>query len=672
MNKRILLASFLLLFVVVFTVGCNSISAFKQSESVIEPALLMFSGSNENINSGELYIQEIGGEKEKLANTALKDEYLMAPNSHAVLLLNDENELYLKIPGEEKTKISGDVLPSSYCFSNDESTIAFLVKSGTDDNPSSDLYISKIGDEKEKISTDFSVDATKSNYKLSNDAGSIIFINADSVLYKWSAADGKEKIAGDVDSFNAYDNNNAYSYVNNEGIYYVKFSNDTEAQRISVDDVNNLRVSGNGLMAVFTGGFNQEKGYGELYTAAKGSDVVKISSNVKNFSISGNNLFYINDENCLYSKKLPDINSNMDKHSAKFADKVNSGKKKKLGSEVLYHEISPNGKNVAFIDNDSNLYLCYDETDKVKVASDVATVRVFDTRLVFANRDHQLYLNSVISETGNMKENNKMIAQLLNDFNVIDNGKRIIFTTSDSDALTMLVDGVTTQVLIDECNTYDIILIQNKKSFEKKLLLSDIVGIYKNADIGVAYKITNDKQFVLYEKGEEKETADLKFNGINRLSAVLKSDDRSSFLSQNDVMFLVTEDGTRMITISGTSYTLEAIDEEGLSEELERQKKAEADAKAAAEQKAAAEKAAAELKARKERAEISARNYYSNGVQISSYETLYYSPDYGSASSTTFRNNHLGTVYDYQISSDGWTIWLEVKSSEGNYWWVAR
>ena len=40
-------------------------------------------------------------------------------------------------------------------------------------------------------------------------------------------------------------------------------------------------------------------------------------------------------------------------------------------------------KNVAFIDNDSNLYLCYDETDKVKVASDVATVRVFDTRLVF-------------------------------------------------------------------------------------------------------------------------------------------------------------------------------------------------------------------------------------------------------------------------------------------------
>ena len=112
MNKRILLASFLLLFVVVFTVGCNSISAFKQSESVIEPALLMFSGSNENINSGELYIQEIGGEKEKLANTALKDEYLMAPNSHAVLLLNDENELYLKkYPAKRKQKF-----PVMYCL----------------------------------------------------------------------------------------------------------------------------------------------------------------------------------------------------------------------------------------------------------------------------------------------------------------------------------------------------------------------------------------------------------------------------------------------------------------------------------------------------------------------------------------------------------------------------
>ncbi len=72
----------------------------------------MFSGSNENINSGELYIQEIGGEKEKLANTALKDEYLMAPNSHAVLLLNDETSYTLKNTRRRENK----KFPVMYCL----------------------------------------------------------------------------------------------------------------------------------------------------------------------------------------------------------------------------------------------------------------------------------------------------------------------------------------------------------------------------------------------------------------------------------------------------------------------------------------------------------------------------------------------------------------------------
>lgn len=678
MKKKILSISMLIVLSALFLSGCG-IAESNQADIEIKPAVFMFLGSKEDINYGELYIQEIGEEKEQLASTALKDEYIIAPSTHAVLLLNKENELYFELPGSEITKISGEVLNSSYCFSEDESTIAFLVKSGTEENPTSDLYIQKIGQEKEKITTGLSGVATTTDYKLSSDASTILFLDAENTLYSWSAAMDKEKLANNVRLFNAYDNNNAYSYLNNENGYYIKFSNDTEAQKVSMTDIGNLRISEDGLMAVFTGGYNWDKGYGELYCVIKAGDAVKIASNVKSFTIADNdNLYYVNDENDLYLKKLPEVDEKTYKNFSKFIDKMNNGEKVRVGSDVLYHEISPNGKNVVYIDNDSNLYLSYDEDEKVKVSSDVISVRIFDDRLVFVNKDNQLYLNSVIEETDRLKENNKMIAQKLNNYCILNEGKHIMFTTSESDALKMIVDGGTPQELINECNSYDIILIHNQKVYEKKLLLADIAGIYKNNDLGVAYKITTDKKFTLYEKGEEKETSDLQVNGINKLSAELKSDNQESILTQNYVVFSVTEDGKKSITVGDANYSLELIDDAGLTAELERQKKAEADAKAAAERKAAAEKAEADRKARVADAESRAQDYYDNDVFVSSSETLYYSPSYESASSMTYTNSHWATVYDYEVSSDGYTIWLKLQTTSESYGgyngyvWVAR
>lgn len=618
--------------------------------------------------------------KEMLASTALKDEYILAPNTHAVLLLNKEEELYFKAPGSEKSKIASDVLNSSYCFSKDESTIAFLVKSGTEENPTADLYIQKIGQEKEKVAAGLKLVMSKSDYKISADASNVLYLDAESVLYSWSAATAdKEKLAGDVTQFEAYDDNNAYCYSNSENVYYVKFSNDTEAQRISSPDIGNLTISKDGLMAVFTGSYNWEKNYGELYSVIKGGDAVKIASNVNSFNLAANNnLYYVNDENALYLKKMPQLDENTYKNASAFIDKVNNGEKKKIGSDVVCHEISPNGKNISYIDNDGNLYLSYDEGEKVKAASDVTSVKAFDDRLIFVNKDNQLYLNSVIKETENLKDNNKMVAQMLNNFCALNGGRYIMFTTTESNALTMIVDGGSPQELINDCNSYDIVLVQNKKVFEKKLLLSDIAGIYKNSDLGVAYKITSDKKFTLYEKGEEKETSDLKVNGINRLSAELKSDNQDSVLAQDNVVFSVTEEGAKEITVGGVKYSLELIDDAGLEAEIERQKKAEADAKAAAERQAAAEKAAAELQVRKDELAAQGRKYMQSDVYVSSYETLYYSANYGSASGITYTVGGYKSVYDYEVSSDGYTLWLKLYTTSSSYdgysgyVWVAR
>ena len=651
--------------------GCNfAINTFNQNTEVeAPPCTLMFLGSTEDINTGELYYQAIGQERERLAETALKDEYVIAPNTQAVLLLNKENELYLKQQNGEKTKISSGVKKSSYCFSKDESTIAFLVENADEQNPGTDLYIQKLNADKEKITSGLSVDATKSNYSISSDGSVIFFQNAENVLYKWSKATDKEKLANDVKSFHTFADMAAYSYINMQDVHYVKFANDTESQKVSVDGIADLKMTEDGLMAIFTGTYNWDKGYGELYAVIKGSDSVKIASNVKNFTnASNNNLYYMNDEGVLYRKKLPNVNKN----SSKFTDEINNGQKDKICPDVTHFEISPNGNNCAAIDNDNNLYLSYNQKEKTKVASDIVNVRMFDSSILFLNKDNQLYLNSVLEDSENIRDNNKMIAQLVTNFHASENGKYILFTTSENNALMLCTDGAKPEEVIADCSTYDIVVSQRQKVYEKKLMLPDIAGIYKNTDLGVAYKITKEGQFTLYEKGEEKEVSNLILNGLNRLSAELKSDNADSVLSQENAVFALNTDGTKFINFGDAQYQLEAIDEDGLTQEIARQKKAEAEAKAAAERKAAAEKAAAELKARKEEAESRARDYYANNVYVSSYETLYYSPSYSSASGRNFTNSHWATVYDYQVSSDGWTIWLKLRSSEGNYWWVSR
>ena len=143
-----------------------------------------------------------------------------------------------------------------------------------------------------------------------------------------------------------------------------------------------------------------------------------------------------------------------------------------------------------------------------------------------------------------------MIAQLLTNFMASENGKYICFTTSEDQALNLIVDGGAPLTLVDDCTQYDMIILQNQVIYEKKLMLADIAVIYKNKELGAAYKITDDGQFLLYEKGEEKENSKISITGLNRLSAELKSDNQDSVLAKNNVFIVL------VLTVSSVSILI--------------------------------------------------------------------------------------------------------------------
>lgn len=67
-----------------------------------------------------------------------------------------------------------------------------------------------------------------------------------------------------------------------------------------------------------------------------------------------------------------------------------------------------------------------------------------------------------------------------------------------------------------------------------------------------------------------------------------------------------------------------------------------------------------------------ARSYYNNGVYLSKGTRLYTATSLSSASSNKTAKNETWDVYDYQVDESSNRIWLKVKNSRNQYFWVYR
>lgn len=658
--------------------GCNTAIQTDSEYVDVEqtPSTLMFVSQGEDTSVGDLYYQPLYGEKEKISEGVLKDEYMLMPDTQGILYLTSEHVLYYKANGQEKEQVADRVLSASYSYSDDESTVAFIRTVDDNEESLSELYIRKFGNEKEKITADLPHYTGSDRYMMSNDASKIFFLNNDNVLYSVAGSNDKEKIAADVSDFSVTADGEAYTYRNNQNSYYVKWADDRESQKITSEAVGKMIINDDGRLAAFTGSFNAEKGVGELYIAIKNSDLIKIASDVKQFDLvkNGQYLYYINDEDVLYVKELPQVTEETSHNQSKFSSDVGVTEKTKLRADVLSYSINPDNNSVLIIDNDNNLYLSDGQDEKIKVASDVTQVRVFANSFIFLNKNGQLYLNSDISDTEKISDNNKTIAQYITGFETSTYGKYVIFSTSEDDAIMVCIDGQNPDVIITDSSAYDEIMYNDKIVYEKKLKLGDIVGNYKSVDLDMAFKITADSKFVYYTTGQEQENTAFYAYGIDKFMLSMESDDQNSVLTQDAYIITKKSDGSMILTYNGTEYDLTPMNDDELNAEIERQKKEEEARQAEelrrqAEEEArqAEEKRKIELEAKKSVMAERGRTYMKNGIYVPTTQTLYYSPSFESASNITYTNPGNRSVYDYYVSSDGNTLWLKLYTTASRY-----
>ncbi len=641
---------------VFFLVKYKSVlTANKMVEIAENPAALMFLGSEEDTAIGELYFIQPNEEREKIGDNIRKNQYQYCSSNKSVIFMDAYNTLYYKLPNAESSKVSESVIEGSFRVSQDEKTIVFL--STTEEAETASLYIKRMGQEKEKIDGNISIYDWESIY-LSEDGQEVYYIDADDCFYKWSADKEKEKISSATIDFNI--SGHAYSYINSstedtKPNTYIKFANENDAGKIASEPLNNIQFSQNGLIAAFISEGTWKNGtyIGELYLCLKGSDKIKVSSDVQEFIFSedGRYIYYKNEDNSVYVKPLPNAEYETYKHSTEFMHSYSTLEKSKLCSDVKDFSVSPNGKNSLYIDNDANLYAVFDGGDKIKVASDVTSCTANDTWFVYTNKEGQLFYNSCFSDSANIKDNSHIIASSIINYTTSNCNKYVSYISNEDNSM-YFTDGLDVSLLVPDVTIYDIVLYKNDSLYEKRLEVADFAGFYKSEELGYTFKIMANGNIMWYIKGEEH---------TGQLSIPSYIDKYASYVfiePYNDEftfsVFAVRHDGQKYISLSDQEYVLQEFTEDEFNSEIEKQKEEETRRKEAEAKRIA-------LENKKKALEEKGKEYVRKGYKVSKDTQLYYSPNRANiAYDLYYELQHLEDVYSYKVSDDGNTLWLEL------------
>ena len=405
------------------------------------------------------------------------------PDSKAILFLDADNVLWYKAKGKEKEKISSNV--TSFDFCKDESTISFITVNDDNVDSPAELYIKKMDSEKEKIASDLAHYSDLSYSTFMSDNGDVIFWkDKDNSLYKKEGINEKEKISANADSFSVKNNGASYTYSTPENCY-IKWINNIEIQKITDESIysGDISLCDNGMFAVFISSRNykNDMSVGELYMVISGGEMMRIASDIQNFKLSadGSSLYYLNDENEVYLKKLPEVTEKSAENQSAFQEKLNETEKIKLCTDVVEYKLSADGKNSAFIDKDKNLYVCYSQKEKVRFASDVESFSIFPEMLVYKTAEGKLVMNSALSDRENIQTNNKTLSENAAAFQTSRYGKYIVFST-DEDKVMICADGQAPVSIFAEANEFDIVNYNGTCIYD--MYISDTQVLYATPD----------------------------------------------------------------------------------------------------------------------------------------------------------------------------------------------
>ncbi|WP_419875244.1 hypothetical protein [Candidatus Pristimantibacillus sp. PTI5] len=369
------------------------------SVNIVKNEVVLYVDTNSAKGIGDLYIKKNNEDKEKIASNVLRGQFEYLYNTKAALYLDKDNNLYIKESGKAEEQISTDVFPDSIEVSKDESTILFL-KSQTAKDYSAifgDLYSVVRGKEKEKISS-----AVKANeYSITDDGKVITFQTEDGSLYRKSAdVTDKEKLGSDVISFNSSPDGSLTIFENKENSIYLKKTTVIDKEKLDAENIGQVQFSEDNKIIAYLDEYRDSPSRGELVLIKEGYEKVKLASDITDYQFTGmgDYIYFLNEDKSLYMKILSDVEEKPSKKKEQEPTTdptslltLNPTDKIKIDEGVTSFKVSPDGTSIVYIDTDNNLFLKRFAEEKVKVASDISEVSLYNHTILMLNKERSLY-----------------------------------------------------------------------------------------------------------------------------------------------------------------------------------------------------------------------------------------------------------------------------------------
>lgn len=528
------------------------------SVKILKDEIILYTDTDKANGIGDLYMKKPNGEREKIASGVLRGQFVYLYNSKAAIYIDKDHVLHIKEDGKAEEQLGTDVFPDSVFFSKDESTFLFLRTTTPKDysGTSGDLYRVAKETEKEKIAGDVSLN----QYALTHDGKVASFLTKDASLYRKAAeVTDKEKLGSDVVQFKTSPDGNMTIFSNKEGSIYVKKASETDKEKLAAEHIGEIQFSDDNTQMAYLDEYKESPSKGELMLAKEGYERVKLASDVTDYEFTslGDYIYFLNEDKSLYMKILADADADAkaEKESSKQKKKdepspsptavplkqLNPAEKVKLDDEIVYFDLAPDGTSIVYLDTDDNLFLKRFGEEKVKVASDISEVSLYNHTILMLNKEKTLYsvdLTADASETTEAEDKTDddeaaapvadkpaspvkekvLIAEQVEKFAADSSLSYIAYRTKSGEVYTKIAGQEAPIKAIEKAGDYSTIHFLGSMLFEKLVTLDQITGSWKAVSEydGESFdwyvEITKDRKYITYDLEGVKHEQDFKFS----------------------------------------------------------------------------------------------------------------------------------------------------------------
>lgn len=578
---------------IIFYKGMDAAVGAAFEENYELNAMVGFEYTNWNTPGvGNLYIKNIGEEKQLIAKQIGSEQYAYSAISGTLAYVDHTNNLYIAKQGVAAIQISENVSGDGLNFSKSGKYLFF--NSSLD---SSQWYFYDIRNNSKGIYTD----AEQNNVYIDEDSEDIYYLDASNHLYKKSKGGDKKQIAANVEEYSVIGKNEVLCRLNGGNPTYVIYHargqkiQEERIENIDYIDLMQLESSNKQKLLCFIGHNSSEPNVSHLYVKLKGQEAIKVAENVTSYSYceEDNSLYYLTSEQILYQLAVPKVNKKYLGNRTYFIKALEECKVTAILKNCSYFKSSPSHGNIMARTQDGTLYLCRNNM-KFKLASGSLQEELFNDYVVYRTAKNEIFVQQDINnkELEALEQPILLTDQAQGDYTTSLYGKYLTYACLEGEGneqkvaikaynkATGIVD------ILDDANTYDKVLV-NRLTYIRKLKYDEVVGAYACADYNCLVKMESDGTFRLYRDGVEQVSCMQTYEGYSRASLMVEEGGIIAHLNPYDSYEITTvmTIGTRItlsmngsceVNVDGsTTYTLTPITEEVFNQRLEQQKKVE-------------------------------------------------------------------------------------------------